>query len=131
MYATPTVPSGRVVVVMARVVAGAITIESACVSLRAGVPESSARTVKGYVPAVVGVPVIAPVALERARPGGKAPAASDQAYGVFPPDASTVCEYACPTVPAGRLAVVTWSGSRTSIVSPWVSVWRRCRSPGP
>ena len=70
-----------------------ITIESACVSLRAGVPESSARTVKGYVPAVVGVPVIAPVALERARPGGKAPAASDQAYGVFhltrAPSAST------------------------------------------
>ena len=76
-------------------------------------------TVKGYVPAVVGVPVIAPVALERARPGGEAPA---QRPGVrrLPTRRDTACEYACPTVPAGVLAVVTWSGSRTSIVSPCV-----------
>jgi hypothetical protein len=113
---------GRVAVVTASVVDGRTWIESACVSLRAGVPESSARTVKAYVPGVVGVPATAPVVLERARPGGRLPAASDQAYGVLPPDAATVCEYACPTVPPGRLVVVIWSGSRTSIVSACVSV---------
>jgi len=53
---------------------------------------SATRTVKLYVPAVVGVPVIAP-ALESASPGGRVPDVIVQVYGETPPLAVSACEY--------------------------------------
>ena len=40
------------------------------------------------------------------RPGGSEAVLTLQLYGGVPPDAVTLCEYACPTVPAGRDVVV-------------------------
>jgi hypothetical protein len=62
--------------------------------------------VKLDVCAVVGVPLITPPE-ESDNPAGSAPLESDQLYGVWPPAAARVWEYAIPTVPPGRLAVVT------------------------
>ena len=47
-------------------------------AVRAGLPESVSLTVKLAVPAEVGVPVMAPVVLQRARPVGRAPWEIDQ-----------------------------------------------------
>ena len=54
----------------------------------AGPDESTAVTVKEYVPAVAGVPASIPDVLSD-RPGGKAPV-SDQVTGVTPPLADNV-----------------------------------------
>jgi hypothetical protein len=58
-------------------------------------------TVKLEFAAVVAVPVIAPVEAFRLRPVGSAPAVMDQVYGVLPPVAVNVDEYATPTVASG------------------------------
>jgi hypothetical protein len=53
---------------------------------------SVTRTVKVYVPAVVGVPVSAPPEL-RLKPGGCVPPVITQlVYGGVPPLAASVCE---------------------------------------
>jgi hypothetical protein len=130
LYATPTVPLGRVVVVITRL--AGMTIESAWSSV-SGVPWLSVtRTVKFDVPAVVGVPLITPPEL-RDSPDGRLPESSDQLYGVTPPVAASVRLYATPICPFGRLVVViTRSGipelmimdNAWSSVSgvPWLSV---------
>ena len=46
-------------------------------AVRAGEPASVSVTVKLAVPAEVGVPVMAPVVLERVRPEGRAPCEMD------------------------------------------------------
>ena len=51
--------------------------------MSAGSDESTAVTVRGYVPAVAGVPASVPDVLSD-RPGGKAPV-SDQVTGIAPP----------------------------------------------
>ncbi len=57
------------------------------------------------------------------RPAGSAPPASDHEYGGVPPVAASVCEYATPTDPAGRLVVVTSRGAgATATESSCVSV---------
>jgi len=71
--------------------------------------------VKEYVPAVAGVPWITPV-LPRLRPPGKVPPLTLQVYGVLPPVAVSVAEYAVPTVPAVKLEVVICNGKTTSVV---------------
>jgi len=59
------------------------------------------------VPAWLGVPVNAPVEEFNDNPAGRDdPAATDQLYGVLPPVADTVAEYAVPTCPLGNTAVV-------------------------
>jgi hypothetical protein len=68
---------------------------------------SVAVTVKLDVAAVVGVPVIAPVAALSERPAGKLPAETLNVYEPLPPVALTVCEYATPTVPFGKVAGFT------------------------
>ncbi len=75
--ASPTVPSGRLVVVIVGggTGAGATVIESACVSLCVAL--SVTLAVKGEVPAAVGVPVIAPVEALSDSPAGSAPDSSD------------------------------------------------------
>jgi hypothetical protein len=47
--------------------------------------------------AAVGVPVIAPVAVFSDNPAGRVPLVSAQLYGVVPPLAASVAEYATPT----------------------------------
>ena len=68
---------------------------------------SVAVIVKFDVAAVVGVPVIAPVAPFSERPAGKLPAVTLNVYEPVPPVALTVCEYAVPTVPLGNVAGFT------------------------
>ncbi len=66
--------------------------------------------VNGNVPAVVGVPVIAPLDA-RFKPVGSDPCVTDQVYGVEPPVALRVVEgYAALTVPFGSVAGVTVKG---------------------
>jgi hypothetical protein len=55
-----------------------------------GVSESVTVTVKFDVPAVVGVPEIAPVELFKDSPAGKLPVVTDQEYGETPPAACNV-----------------------------------------
>ena len=64
-------------------------IESACCTLCCGVPESLAVTVKFEVPAVVGVPEIAPAALI-VNPAGKLPLVTLRVIVPTPPLVSTL-----------------------------------------
>jgi hypothetical protein len=95
-------------VVICREAAPAVTvILRLFVALSAGVLASVTFTVNDDVPAAVGVPLICPAPLS-VKPFGKAPALSDQVYGVAPPLAATVAEYPLPNCPLARLVVVTW-----------------------
>ena len=79
LYATPTVPLGRVVVVIDRAAgAGLIVIDSALVAVAGVAALSVTCTVKLQVIAFVGVPEMTPVAELRVRPPGNAPALIDQ-----------------------------------------------------
>ena len=80
----------------------AIWMLSACVADAELV--SVTLTVKLAVPAVDGVPPICPPEL-RLRPAGNEPDDTDHVYDPEPPVACSVCEYAAPTCPSGRLAV--------------------------
>src|SRR5215204_2716435 len=92
---------------------GSTTIERALEAVR--FPLSVTVTVKSREPKAVGVPEIVPAAL-RVRPAGRAP--SDvQRLPPLAPDACRVCEYATPTCPLGRDAVVTVSPGSTRIES--------------
>ena len=66
---------------------------------------SVAVTVKLLVAATVGVPLIVPVLDPKDRLVGSDPAVTEN-VGAAQPEVPTVCEYADPTVPPGRLAVV-------------------------
>ena len=72
----------------------------------AGVAESVTFTVKLVLPETVGVPEIIPVDPARVSPAGRDPVEIDQLYGVVPPVAARVAEYATPTDPFGRVVVV-------------------------
>ena len=77
------------------------------------------------VPAVVGVPEIPPVDATRLNPAGSVPALTLQLYGVVPPLACSVVEYAVPAVPPGRDVVVTNGGCAivaTTILNAFVPV---------
>jgi hypothetical protein len=118
LYATPTSPSGRVVVVIVgdAVGSGAITIESAFVF---SPPAFSAFTVKFDVPAAFGVPDITPVAGTRVKPPGKVPLPLTilHVMGVSPV-ASRVWLYAVPTSPSGKETVVMAGGTAGVVVLP-------------
>ena len=75
----------------------------------AGFVESVTVIVTVLDPAVVGVPVIAPLAASMLRPAGRPVA--DQVYGVVPPVAATVALYAAPTTPPGSDVVVMDGGA--------------------
>jgi hypothetical protein len=98
LYAVPTTPFGNDVVVIATAV---IVMDNSLVPLPA---ELAAFTVKVYVFAVVGVPVIVPVA-ERLKPSGKVPPLIPHVMGVSP-FAASVWLYGVPAVPSGNAAVV-------------------------
>jgi hypothetical protein len=105
-----------VVVIESGTTTAAIVIDSAFETDCCGDPPSATTTVKLNVPAVGGVPEIVPVEALIASPPGSAPVTL-QAYGVCPPLAATVCEYATPTVPDERLVVVIVSVTGTDIVA--------------
>jgi hypothetical protein len=109
-YPCPTVPAFSPVVVMLSGAAGGglIVIRNGFVA--DWLAESLTRAVKSKSPAVVGEPLIAPVA-DKVRPVGNAPAAMLQASGGVPPVADRFPEYACPTAPALSPVVVMLSGA--------------------
>jgi hypothetical protein len=69
--------------------------------------ESVTFTVTLKEPEAVGVPEMAP-AEESVRPGGNEPELIPQVYGVTPPVASKVAEYASPACPDGIVVLVIW-----------------------
>ena len=73
-----------------------IVIWNVCVALAPAL--SVTWTMKLYDPAVVGVPLKAPLEL-KLKPGGRVPLATVQVYGAVPPDAVNVSEYAVPVAP--------------------------------
>jgi hypothetical protein len=89
--------------------AAAIVMLKLAEAVVVGEPESATLIVKLNDPDAVGVPEIVPVA-ERDRPPGKAPELMLQVYGVVPPVAASVVEYAVPTCPAGTKVVVICTG---------------------
>jgi hypothetical protein len=62
--------------------------------------------VKFDVPTIVGGPVIAPVDAFNDNPAGKVPVITAHVYGVVPPAATRVAEYAALTTPTGSDVVV-------------------------
>lgn len=85
----PAVADGSdVVVTVGGVAAALMTICSGCVPDRFA--ESVTFAVKLYVPAVVGVPVRAPL-VASVSPAGSAPALTDHVYGPVPPVTPRVC----------------------------------------
>jgi hypothetical protein len=83
-------------------------IDSALVEVREAA--SVTLTENDDVPTAAGVPERTPAALS-ARPAGRDPAASDQAYGTVPPVAASEAAYVVPTAPAPRTEVVTPGGT--------------------
>src|SRR5436189_42586 len=73
--------------------------------------------VKGLPVAVVGVPLITPVAEFSVSPGGSDPVAVQLPYGGVPPPAAKVAEYGTPTLPPGNDVVVTVTPAPTVIES--------------
>src|SRR4051794_8742307 len=68
---------------------------------------SVAVMVNVNVPAVVGVPVIAPEPPLRTSPVGSAPLEMVNVYGAVPPEPETVWLYAVPKLPFGSVAGLT------------------------
>jgi hypothetical protein len=103
-YDAPTVPPDKLDVEIERAcVAAAIAILSDAVAV---LPAASATfTVKVEVPDVVGVPEIAPDEAFKLSPAGSDPLLKLQEYGVVPPLACNIAEYAVPVVPLGRADV--------------------------
>ena len=71
-----------------------------------GDSESVTCAVMVKLPDCVGVPLRAPVEAFNVTPVGSAPTVMFQVYGVVPPEAASVAEYAVPTVPPGNELVV-------------------------
>ena len=80
-------------------------------------------TVNDEVPDVVGVPEIFPVVPVKVKPAGRDPDRIDHVYGVVPPVAAKVPEYATPTVPFGSDVVEIDSGAITLKVKDLSEVW--------
>ena len=139
MYRALAVPLGNVVVVMVGGLGtGLIVIDRAFSPVRGIV--SVARTVKLDVPSVVGVPVIAPVASFKLKPGGSAPETTLHFGAPVPPVAVRVVLYLDPAVPSGSVVVVIRGGigagliltdKRCSSNKPAVSVARMVRGKVP
>ena len=85
MYATPTVPAGRVVVVTLTL--AAIVKVSGCTAVM--LLASVTWTTKVAVPAAAGIPEMVPPE-ERLKPEGKEPTVIDHRNGDLPPDTDKV-----------------------------------------
>jgi hypothetical protein len=77
LYATPTIPPGRLVVVTVGAGGGSTVIERSCVSV--WVALSVTLVVNEKAPALLGVPLTTPVEAFSVRPAGSDPLSSDQA----------------------------------------------------
>lgn len=95
---------------------------SEAVAELAGDEESDTCTVKLDVPAVVGVPVIAPLVAFKLKPAGKVPVVIFQLYGAIPPVAVNVALYITPAVPPGSDVVVMETGAETGAVMVMLKV---------
>jgi len=114
-YANPTVPLlvGQVSVR----VGGEITILQLVVVVPDALPvESTTCAVKLNVPAVVGVPVMAPVELFSVKPAGSDPLVMENVYGGVPPPATRAELYATPTCPVPVGQVRVGGGSTTTML---------------
>jgi hypothetical protein len=108
LYAVPVTPPGRDAVVMAigaTIVSDRFLVAVKCV----GFVESVTVTATVLVPAVVGLPVMAPLEASMLNPAGSPVA--DQVYGVVPPLALTGALYAIPATPPGNELVVIVGGA--------------------
>ena len=115
-YAVPVVPPGNdVVVIVGGCGAAAIAILSAFVAELFAA--SVTFTVNDEVPAVVGVPEIAPVDAVKLKPAGNVPALTLQVYGAVPLLACNVVEYAVPVVPPGNDVVVIVGGCGAAAIA--------------
>jgi hypothetical protein len=108
LYAVPTEPSGRLVVVIAGATGPAV-ISMLNAFEASGLTPFVAAIVKLNVPAVVGVPAIWPVVVFKSRPAGRFPEDNDHVI-VASPVAAKVWLYASLTIPPGRLDVVIDGG---------------------
>ena len=104
-YAMPAVPVARGEAVLIESSGGLTVSENGLDVICAGVSLSATCIVKLAVTGVVGVPLITPAA-DNVRPAGNVPDVALQVYGVMPPLAVNVCEYAVPEVAAARGDVV-------------------------
>ena len=105
MYAVPTPPGGRAVVVIDNEEPDVMESVSEADADWAGELESFTSAVKLYCPEAVGVPLMFPLEAS-AKPGGKLPELTVQLYGIVPPDAINALEYPTPIAPAGRELLV-------------------------
>jgi hypothetical protein len=125
-YAVPTCPPARELVVICTGTTDVVTVMlNDFVAVWAGDEESFAWTVNVNVPAPVGVPEIVPL-VESVRPPGNEPELTLQLYGVVPPVAASVAEYAVPTCPPARELVVICTGTAdvvTVMLNDFVAVW--------
>jgi hypothetical protein len=90
------------------------------------VSESVAETVKLKVPVCEGIPASTPEVEFSVKPVGKGPEASAQVYGLCPPAAAKVVEYAVPEVALDRLVVVIESAGTaawTTRLSAWLATF--------
>jgi hypothetical protein len=77
-------------------------------------------------PAVVGVPLIAPVVVFRVSPTGRVPVATDHVYGApLPPDAVSVCAYDTLTTPPGRVCGEIVIGAATAFATHRLAIRNR------
>lgn len=116
LYCTPTVPFGKVVVVIVK--AGAIIMGLVEEMIAGGAAESVSVMIAENPArfAAVGVPLTTPVAGLIARPGGS-PVADHIAGGVPPDVVQGSAAYGCPTTPLGRgVLEVSKNGALTVIV---------------
>jgi hypothetical protein len=113
-YGTFTVPPDKLVVEIFS--AGLMMMLNAAVAVCGELSVSVTRTVKLYVPTLVGAPEITPVPAVNDKPGGKLPELMLQVYGVTPPVAARVVEYVVPSVPLGKLVVVIFNVSVLTVM---------------
>lgn len=101
-YAALICPSGRLLVVIDNGAAAMTTCNDSVMLWEAA---SVTFAVKPNVPAAVGVPDNTP-APDSVSPPGSVPALTDHVYEPVPPVAASVAEYAVPTCPLGKVALV-------------------------
>jgi hypothetical protein len=125
LYAVPSTPAGKVVVVIVGAGGRLTVMLRACVAVCVGLLLSAKATVKFDVPfGPVGVPVMAP-ALLRLSPAGSVPALVLQVHGPYGQFPTSVWLYAVPSTPAGRdvVVIVGAAGRLIVMLSACVADW--------